>query len=259
MKVVGDILWHGEVNTFWIIIVPVYFHATLQATGTINIHRIIFSDKFYEMICMFFFSIFDYNIINSQFKRDQSPFFIPKASHVSAFLVSMWWKVIFRVIIFCFTILWWYLHAFTYLYIDLSIFKSFLVHIMLWFILGVVSAIFVGIHISKLVYLCTVFMSQHRNGAPFVDMVLLKIIFYIVMLAVLIPELPIKLMRFSSDTRLVEWGSYFWGLQFQTIWPYLTSFLLYFGIWSCARENMVLVSFTLSPTPCIRRPNSLVK
>ena len=52
MKVVGDIIWHGEDNSSWIIIVTVYFDATVNSAGLINTHRVIFSDKLYEMIFM---------------------------------------------------------------------------------------------------------------------------------------------------------------------------------------------------------------
>ena len=50
MKGVGYMLWHGEVNASWMIIAPIYFDSTVQATSLVNTHRVIFSDGFYDMI-----------------------------------------------------------------------------------------------------------------------------------------------------------------------------------------------------------------
>ena len=50
MEGFGDIHCHGEVNTYLLRIVPVYFDDTVQATGPTNTHREIFSYVFYEMI-----------------------------------------------------------------------------------------------------------------------------------------------------------------------------------------------------------------
>ena len=87
MESVGDILRHVEVKASMIIIVPVYFNSKVQATGTINIHGLIFQNGFYEVICMFFSNLFYSKIINNQCKCDRSPFLLPKAFRVSALLI----------------------------------------------------------------------------------------------------------------------------------------------------------------------------
>ena len=66
MEGVGDILWHGEVYDSWLIMVSVYFYATVKANSIINTHRVIFYDELYEMICMLFSNIYDSKIINNQ-------------------------------------------------------------------------------------------------------------------------------------------------------------------------------------------------
>ena len=62
----GDIILHVEVNNYFLIIVLVYFDATVLATFPINIQGAIFSDELYEMIYMFFPNIFYSKIINNQ-------------------------------------------------------------------------------------------------------------------------------------------------------------------------------------------------
>ena len=66
MEGIRDIVWHGEVNDYFMIIVSVYFYATLQATGPINIHRVILSDGLYEVIYVLFSNIFYSKVINNQ-------------------------------------------------------------------------------------------------------------------------------------------------------------------------------------------------
>ena len=46
--------------------IPVYFDATVHATGPINTHRVIFSDVLYEIIYMLFLNIFYPKVINNQ-------------------------------------------------------------------------------------------------------------------------------------------------------------------------------------------------
>ena len=38
----GYIFWHVEINAYWMIIVPIYFDATVQATSPIKIYMVMF-------------------------------------------------------------------------------------------------------------------------------------------------------------------------------------------------------------------------
>ena len=62
--------------------------------------------------------------------------------------------------------------------------------------------------VSRYIYL----MFQHRNRAPFVDIVVLKKSFAVVISSVLILKYPGKLTRFPPATSLVRQGSSIWGL-----------------------------------------------
>ena len=72
--------------------------------------------------------------------------------------------------------------------------------------------------------------SHHRNRATFVDMVIFKRSFAVVMSDLLILAFTRKLMSFPPAKILVHWGSSFWGLKLQKVWPQVTPFLLSVGI-----------------------------
>ena len=84
---VEDIIFHGEVNTSLMIIVPVLFDSIIHATGTNKIHRVIFYDRFYELISMLF-----------------SKLFIPEPSKINSEMNS--WHLCFQRPAVC--IYWWY-------------------------------------------------------------------------------------------------------------------------------------------------------
>ena len=89
-------------------------------------------------------------------------------------------------------------------------------------------------------------------------MVLLKRSFSVVVSTVIVLASPGKLARFPPFKILVRKGLSFWVYNFFQS-PYVMSFLLYVGILSCNSKKMVLEHFTMSPSPCVRRPNSLEK
>ena len=66
MEGVGGILWHGEFNNSLIIVFTFYFYSTVQATCTINIHRVTFYYGLYEIILILFSNIFYSKIISNQ-------------------------------------------------------------------------------------------------------------------------------------------------------------------------------------------------
>ena len=96
MEGVGYILCHGEANYSLVIIVPIYFDAKLYSSGTINVHRVTFSDGLYEMIFMLFSYVFYSKISNNQWKCDRSPFVITKSVHVSEFFYPFGYMLFVR-------------------------------------------------------------------------------------------------------------------------------------------------------------------
>ena len=92
--------------------------------------------------------------------------------------------------------------------------------------------------------------------APLKEMTLLKKVLTSVMSAVGVPMSSRLFIQLPPAVSLVQCVSVLFGFMLQLKLPYITSFLLLTGTWSCRMKKMVFVGFTLPPTPCANRPNS---